>query len=69
MLLYTYTACIFYLCLALQLRGSDQFQTTSNEAYNVVRGTGGVGGGEGEYYEVPVFPTTAAAGNCLYEPI
>ena len=46
-------------------RDPDQFQTTSNKAYNVVRGTGGVGGGESEYEVPQVFPTTTAAENCL----
>ncbi|CAI8031725.1 hypothetical protein GBAR_LOCUS17989 [Geodia barretti] len=54
--------------------GSEQFQTSSNEAYNVVRGTGSTVEGE---YEVPrdlppstsSQPTTAAAGDSLYEPV
>ena len=55
------------------IRGSDGFQTTSNEAYNVVRQTGRTTEGD---YEVPNHPspqpvTTApagtTAGDSLYE--
>ena len=56
------------------IRGSEQFQTSSNEAYDVVRGTGSTA--EGEYEVTQALPpstssqpTTAAAGDSLYEPV
>ena len=60
----------------LFIRGSDGFQTASNEAYNVVRQTGRTTEGD---YEVPNHPSasssqpattgTAAVGDNVYEPI
>ena len=81
----TETLCALFLPVTSQYRDPDSFQTTSNEAYNVVkrqtgRGGGGGGGGgevvEGEY-EIPQNlppptssqPTTTAAGDSLYEPV
>ena len=64
-----------------QYRDPDSFQTTSNEAYNVVKRQTGRGGGGGEVvegeYEIPQNlppptssqPTTTAAGDSLYEPV
>ena len=56
------------------IRGSEQFQTSSNEAYDVVRGTGRTA--EGEYEVIRDLPpstssqpTTAAAGDSLYESV
>ena len=64
-------------------RYPEMFQTTSNEAYSVMkrqtgRGGGGGGGGavEGEYENPQNLPpptssqpTTTAAGDSLYEPV
>ena len=58
--------------ISILSRDPDQLQTTSNEAYNVVRGTGTAAEDE---YEVPQNypptttsqPTTAAVGD--YEPV
>ena len=59
-----------------QYRDPDSFQTTSNEAYNVVKRQTGRGGGEieaveGEYEDLPPptssLPTTTAAGD--YEAV
>ena len=40
------------------IRGSDRFQTTSNEAYNVVRQTGRTTEGD---YEVPNHPSASSS--------
>ena len=52
-----------------QYRDPDSFQTTSNEAYNVVKRQTGRGGGGGEYENLPLptssQPTTTAAGDSL----
>ena len=61
----------FYIPVTFQYRDPDSFQTTSNEAYNVVKRQTGRGGGEGggEYETLPLptssQPTTTAAGDSL----
>ena len=60
----------FYIPVTFQYRDPDSFQTTSNEAYNVVkRQTGRGGGGGGGYENVPLptssQSTTTAAGDSL----
>ena len=64
--------------LSYSYRYPEMFQTTSNEAYSVVKRQTGRGGGEieavgGEYEDLPppTFsqPTTTAAGDSLYEPV
>ena len=72
----TETLCALFLPVTSQYRVPDSFQTTSNEAYNVVkRETGRGGGGGGGEYENPQNlrlptssqPTTTAAGE--HEPV
>ena len=71
----TETLCALFLPVTSQYRDPDSFQTTSNEAYNVVKRQTGRGGGEieavgGEYEALPPTssqPNTIAAGD--YEPV
>ena len=64
-----YCVLCFYIPVTSQYRDPDSFQTTSNEAYNVVKRQTGRGGGGGEYENLPLptssQPTTTAAGDSL----